>query len=325
MSHQLLRFGAALGLCLAVAAPVRAETLKFLVSWGENNKVAYMPAARFQTNLQAASKDLKLEISGPETVQPFQQMAPASAGVFDLLYTHPAYHSKGLAVATNAMKPDMEKMRSSGVFGVIDKYYQDNHNLKLLALVPVGTHGYHCYLRKPLSTAGDWKGRKIRGVSTYVGVIQALGGTAVSTTMGEVYSSLEKGVIDGACAPVNVFLATKHYEVAKYRTEPTFGQLVSMIGMNLDRWKKLTPEQQKIFIEVGKATERDTMRIGDASLEADNKQMAAAGVTVTKFPPAVAARVQLVYYSSVWELASKCCGDVGKQLHEMAKKAKLTD
>jgi len=310
---------------LAVSLPAQAETLKLLVSWGPANKVAYMPADRFRKNLATMSKDLKLTISGPETVKPFQQMAPLSSGVFDILYSHPAYHSKGLAVVTNAMKPDMEKMRSSGVFGAIDKFYQDNHNMKVLALVPVGTHGYHCYLRKPLSAAGDWKGRKIRGVSTYVGVIKELGGTAVSTTMPEVYSALDKGVIDGACAPVNVFRATKHFEVAKYRTEPTFGQLVSMIGMNLDRWKKLSPAHRKTLIEVGKATERDGMRIGDASLATDNAAIAKSGVKVTKFPAKTAARIRSVYNSSVWALADKCCGGIGKKLHDMAKKAQLTD
>ena len=323
MTRQLIRVGAAIVLSVALTAPVQAETLKFLVSWGPNNVVAHMPAAEFAKNLKAANTDLTTEISGPETVPPFEQMTPVSTGVFDLLYTHPAYHSKGLAVVTNAMKPDTDKIRSSGVFAAIDDYYQKNHNMKLLALVPVGTHGYHCYLREPLSADGDWKGRKIRGVSTYVGVIKELGGAPVSTTMGEVYSSLEKGVIDGACAPINVFRATKHYEVAKYRTEPTFGQLVSMIGMNLDKWKSLTDAQRATLDAVGKATEADTKRIGDESLEVDNKAMAAAGVTVTKFPDSVTKRVHSVYYSSVWDVARKCCGDAVPELEALVKKAGL--
>jgi TRAP-type C4-dicarboxylate transport system substrate-binding protein len=252
-------------------------------------------------------------------------MTPLEAGVFDLLYTHPAYHSKGLAVATNAMNGDTATMRSSGVFDKLDEFYQKAHNMKLLAIVPVGTAGYHCYLREPLSADGDWKGRKIRGVSTYVGVIEALGGVPVSTSMGEVYSALEKGVIDGACAPAAVLRATKHFEVAKYRTEPTFGSLASIIGMNLDKWNSLSDEQKKLLADVAIATEKDTIRIGDETLDEDNKAMAEAGVEVTEFPQAVTDKVNQVYYDSVWALAEECCGDDGKQLRELAKKAGLSN
>lgn len=303
--------------------PALAEKLKLLASWGANNKVAYMPAVQFEKNLQAVKSDFTVEIFGPETVPPFEQMTPASAGVFDIIYTYAAYHSKALALATNAMKPDTEKMRSSGVFDYIDQYYQKNHNLKLLAIVPVGTHGYHCYLREPLSAEGDWKGRKIRGISTYVGVIEALGGVAVSTDMGEVYSGLDKGVIDGACAPINVMRATKHYEVAKYRVEPTFGQLASLIGMNLDRWNSLTAEQKKQMVEVGKMTEADTKRIGDESLVEDEKVMVAEGLKVVQLPKEKADLVHSVYADSVWKVVIDACGDSGKELLKLTEQAGL--
>src|SRR5436305_1819307 len=81
--------------------------------------------------------------------------------------------------------------------------------------------------------------RKLLGVANQHAVIKALGGVPVVMPMGDVYTSIEKGVVDGGCAPANVMLATKHHEVAKYRVEPRFGLLVSMIGMNLDRWNKL--------------------------------------------------------------------------------------
>lgn len=300
-----------------------AEKLKLLSSWESSNKVAFMPGEQFEKNLKTISPEFSVEIFGPETVPAFEQITAASAGVFDLIYTYAAYHSKGLALATNVMKPDMERMRKSGVFDYIDNYYQKNHNLKVLAIVPVGTHGYHCYLREPLSPEGDWKGRKIRGISTYVGVIEALGGVAVSTPMGEVYSSLEKGVIDGACAPVNVFRATKHYEVAKYRVEPTFGQLSSLIAMNLDRWNSLTAQQKEAMITVGKMTETDTKRIGDESLVVDEEMMVKNGLKVVVLPKKSADLVRSVYTKSVWDFIINACGDAGKELKNISDKAEL--
>lgn len=325
---MLKKFALAAGVAasmMAYCAVAQAKELKMIVSWPESNTMAYMPGLQLKKNLEALGSDLDIQISGPETVPPFEQITPTSAGIFDLIYTYPAYHSKALTVATNAMEPDMAKIRSSGVMAYMDSYFQKNHNLKLLANVAVGSAGYHCYLRAPLSADGDWKGRKIRGVSTYVGVIEALGGVPVSTDMAEVYSSLEKGVIDGACAPQSVFNATKHFEVAKYRTEPTFGQLISYIAINLDSWNALSDSEKQALEKAAIQTEIDTIRIGNEANTADLAALADKGVKVTEFPTTIGEKVQATYYDSVWALAADCCGaDTAAELRKLALDAGLT-
>ena len=316
--------GAAIALVLS--SPSQAQTFTMLTSWGPNNTTAFMPAAQFQKNLEAASgKKLVLKISGPEAVPPFEQLQPVSSGAFDILYTHPAYHPKGLVGVAEILPFDLQKIRSSGIWDAIDKFYQKTHNMKLLAMVPVGTEGYHCYLRAPLSAQGDWAGRKLRGVSNQHAVIRALGGVPVVLPMGDVYTSIEKGVVDGACAPANVMLATKHHEVAKYRVEPRFGLLVSSITMNLDRWNKLTKAEHDQLLAAGAQTEKDTARIGDEILARENKTLDGLGVQVVKLSPEKAKQIQSLFSSSNWELAVQCCGDAGKELRELARKAKLAD
>jgi TRAP-type C4-dicarboxylate transport system substrate-binding protein len=326
MLRRLTLATAAITLAVGLAAPAQAKTLKFLVSWGANNTMAHLPAAQLKKNVEAMDVDLELEISGPETVPPAEQLAPASTGVFDMIYTYPAYHSKGITIATNAMEADMDKMRSSGVFDFMDKYMQENHNLKLLANVSIGDAGYHCYLREPLDDDGMWNGRKIRSVPTYDAVIKLLGGTPVTAMMPEVYSSLEKGVFDGACAPQSVFRATKHYEVAPYRTEPTFGSLVSYIAVNLDTWNGLTDAEREALNQAAIKTEKDTIRIGNETIGGDLEAMAAEGVEVTTFPPDIAKKVSSTYYDSIWGLTAKCCGEeTANELRGIARDAGLTN
>ena len=45
----------------------------------------------------------------------------------------------------------------------IDKYYQKHNNLKVIGIAAASNQGYHIFTKKPLSEAGDLKGRKIRG------------------------------------------------------------------------------------------------------------------------------------------------------------------
>jgi TRAP-type transport system periplasmic protein len=307
------------------AAPAEAQSYKMLGGWSESNVMAYMPGKVFKEIAEKASGGkIKITISGPEAVKPFEQMQPVTAGAFDLIYTHGTYHDKGLSGVAEILPFGPDKLRASGVWAGIDEHYQKTHNLKLLALVSIGSKGYHCYLSKPLSEKGDWTGRRLRGVANQHAVIQALGGVPVVMDMGEVYSSMEKGVVDGACAPGFVFEATKHYEVAKYRVEPLFGLLVSMIGMNLDVWNRLAKDQQALFADVGAQTERETARIGDDALDAQNKRLAEKGVQVQTLPKDKGELLQGTFTDSNWGFVEKCCGDTGKKLRELAVKAGLS-
>jgi TRAP-type transport system periplasmic protein len=322
---MLKKFCVILGVGAALAVgPAHATTLNMIVSWPETNTMAYMPGKQLKENIEALDAGIEVNINGPETVPPFEQIGPTSAGVFDIIYTHPAYHDRAITNVTNILQPNMELIRSAGIFDYMDEYMQENHNLKLLANVAVGTAGYHCYLREPLSDDGDWSGRRIRGVATYVPVIEALGGAALNTDMSEVYSGLERGVVDGACAPQSVLRATRHYEVAPYRTEPTFGQLVSYIAINLDSWNSLTDEQRDALNQAAIQTEQDTIRIGNEAIEGDLAALAEEGVEVTQFPDDKFAVLLEAYGQGVWDLVENCCGaQAAEDLREIATEAGL--
>ena len=92
-----------------------------------------------------------------------------------------------------------DQRHASGMYEAIDKGYQ-KLGLKFIAAASSATRGYHIVLRAPVSPAGDLAGRKIRGTPSYNTVINA-GGSPVVLPAGEVYSSIEKGVVDGAAWP----------------------------------------------------------------------------------------------------------------------------
>jgi TRAP-type C4-dicarboxylate transport system substrate-binding protein len=324
----MLAATAACGLAIAMSGPgaARAETIKMLSSWSANDKPTYAQALLFKKNVEEVSGGkLQIEISGPEVIPPFQQLQPVVAGIFDVLYTHGAYHagSKGLALGADAINIDVNKRHETGIWRYIDEFYQKTHRLKLLAVATQGTYGYHCYMRQPLSDQHDWKGRKIRGVISYHGVIRALGGEPVVLPIGEIYSALEKGVVDGACSPAAGMVANKHYEVAKFRLEPTFGSTNSIFVMNLGKWQRLSAEQQKMLTDAGLKTEREALKLGDDIVHEEHAELAKQGVKVEKLPPDKATLVREAWDKSQWELAVKCCGQAGVELHELARKAGL--
>jgi TRAP-type mannitol/chloroaromatic compound transport system substrate-binding protein len=130
-------FAAGVAFAIVAAGPAAAQTktLKLLSSWDRTTIAALEPVLIYQEQIAKTSGGkLAIDIKGPETVPPFQQIQPVSAGVFDILHTHGVYHagSKGLALAVDAIEPDLEKRRTSGVWNYLDTYYQKNN--KLLSL-----------------------------------------------------------------------------------------------------------------------------------------------------------------------------------------------
>lgn len=324
----IMVLAAAIGGLAMGASQVQAQTLRLLSSWAENDRPSYINGLIFQKHVKEVSDGkLTISINGPEAVPPFEQLQPVSAGVFDILYTHGAYHvgSRGLALAADSIDVDLTKRRDSGIWRFIDEYYQKTHGLKLLALTTQGTNGYHCYLRRPLSAENDWKGRKIRGVVSYHGVIRALGGEPVVLPMGEVYVGLERGVMDGSCGPAAGMLALRHYEVAKYRLEPTFGAVNVIFAINGNRWQGLSQQQQKWLLDAGQRTEVEAARVGNEIVDEERAKLAEHGVQVARLPDDKGKMIQEVWRTSQWELADKCCGEAAKQLRELARKAGMTN
>ena len=173
---------------LALMSGAEAADFRMLSSWDKTNPAVAKLAEPFAKGVEAATNgSVRFVISGPETVPPFEQLQPASTGVFPLLFTHAIYHygTTGVAVGMDAVRGDLEARRKSGMVEVLDKHYQ-KLGLKLVAVAISATKGYHIVLRAPVGPSGDLQGRKIRGTPSYHNVINMLGASPVVLPGGEV-------------------------------------------------------------------------------------------------------------------------------------------
>lgn len=325
---RLLTTGvAAAALAFASAASVAAADLKVLTSWNKDNWPTYAAFDMFAKKIESIGKGkVELTISGPEVVPPFEQLQPVSSGVFDILFTHGIYHagSKGLAFTFDAIDADPEKRREAGLIEYADNYYQKHNNLKMLGIVANSNHGYHIFLKEPLKD-GKFEGRKVRGTLSYHGVIRLLGGSPVVLPGGQIYTALEKGVIDGAAWPAAGMLTMKHYEVAKYKMRPTFATTNTGFYINLDKWKSLSKEEQDILTQAAMETEKDMPAEGDRILAEESAELEKHGVKETELSPEMGKKVKQTFAEGQWEIAQDCCADGANELRALAKKAGLTN
>lgn len=325
---RLLAYTIAVGALALVPGFADAQTkLKLLSSWDRTNFATFEAGLVFADEVKRISAGkVEIDIKGPETVPPFQQLQPVAAGAFDLLFSHGVYHagSKGLALVADAIEGDPAKRREVGITDYFDKYYQKNQKLAVLGMAVIGQHGYQLVLREALSPAGDFQGKKIRGTQSYFGVIKALGGTPVVLPGGEVYSALEKGVVDGAAWPASGVITMKWHEVAKFRMRPTFGNSTLPIWANMAAWSKLSEADRKSIMEAMISTEKIMLVRGDETFNKEEADLEKAGMKTAQLPPDKADLIKKTWVTSLWEVAQSCCADGAKDLRDLALKHNMT-
>ena len=297
------------GLALATACfaslAAQALELKVLSSFTPNNKAPWFSEQTFMAQMKEESNGrLTIKRSGPEAVPSFEQLQPVGAGVFDILITHGAYHAGTTAIgmALDGIAGDPVKRRETGVWEFVNKHYQKS-GLTTLAFVPQGTRGYHVILREPVASDGGLKGRKIRGTATYHPLIKGLGGSPVVLAPTDVYTALEKGVVDGAAFPNVGIVDMKLSEVSKFYLQPHFGISTLQIFMNTNSFNKLSAEDKKVVLEVGRKVEDIVWRDFDKMVVEEIDLMQKAGMKETRLSKENEAQMGKLFAEGIWELA----------------------
>jgi len=159
------------------------------------------------------------------------------------------------------------------------EYAQELKGLKILA-VQGGTLPGVLVRTREVHSLEDLRGLRIRVPTELLGVMRDLGADPVTMPMGEVYSSLAKGVLDAVVAPPDALKSMHFGEVAKYFTELEVprGAYPSR-AMGEKRWARLTPQDQAVLEasipiwEAALSTEtRNAVRSGQAEGRAQGVQ-----------------------------------------------------
>ncbi|PJG82035.1 TRAP transporter substrate-binding protein [Caviibacterium pharyngocola] len=158
-----------------------------------------------------------------------------------------------------------DKTQSSG-FMVLSSYVGGSRNF---------------YTKKPIYSAADLKGMKIRVISTPTTnrIIELLGASPVPIPLGEVYTALQQGVIDGAENNIPSYTSTRHMEVAKFFTENQHTSMPDYLVISNKIWNKLDEKQRAILLEAAKESEIYQQKLWDEETVKARQQAEQNGTT----------------------------------------------
>lgn len=128
---------------------------------------------------------------------------------------------------------------------------------------------------KPVRSLADFKGLRLRAQTDANDVLRQLGANPVNMPMGEVYSALAKGIIDGVVAPADTIKSLHFSEVAKHFTPIRFSRGAYPARAMSDRaWKRLPPDLQRLLAQ--------SRRTWEAALNTELLKAEAAGTDFGK-------------------------------------------
>ena len=140
-------------------------------------------------------------------------------------------------------------MRKNGIFDQINASYADK-GLYYYARTGEGVQ-YYLYSNKKIDKA-DLTGLKLRVAPIYRDFLQKQNATVVQMAPGEVYTALERGVVDGYGWPMIGIFDLGWHEKTKYRLEPGFYAIELGVVFNLASWNKLNAQQKAFLTEAGR-------------------------------------------------------------------------
>ena len=234
----------------AAPAPATAQeiTLRAVSSFAEGTEFS-KNFERFIEKVNADGKGvLKINyIGGPRAVPPFEVGNAVRTRVVDIANVTGAFYTNLMPEADGFKlngKP-MSEQRKNGTWDYINQLHNQKLNSQYLARqfhnVP-----FHIYLNKKIDKI-DFTGLKIRVTPVYRDVVEAFGGTPITTAPGEVYTALERGVVDGYGWPVTGIFDLGWDKVTKFRMEPPFYSVEVNVLVNQDVWKGLNDAQRKVL------------------------------------------------------------------------------
>jgi TRAP-type C4-dicarboxylate transport system substrate-binding protein len=255
-------------------------------------------------------------VGGPKAIPTFELANALRGGVVDLANTTTSFTTGVVpeGMVLNYTNLTMAEMRRNGVLDYLNKLFLEK-GLYYYARTGEGTP-YYIYSNKKIEKA-NLTAIKLRVAPIYREFFQKLGGTAIQIAPGEVYTALERGVVDGYGWPLIGIFDLGWHERTKYRLEPGFYAIELGVIFNANTWRKLTPQQRQFLEKQAAWLEGLNAEMATKDAPAEIKRQQDAGIQVTRLDDAEAKVFLKTAYDSAWNAIVAASPVHGPKLREM--------
>jgi len=258
---------------------------------------------------------------GPEVVPQFKQPNAVRLGSVDATLTSPSYANGIVNVSgsANYSNKQFAEIYSTGYLDLMEKVHAAK-GLVYVGELPVSQLRFHLFLRNPIKKLSDFKGMKIRVFPAIAPAVKALGASPLVLPMTEIYTAMERGIVDGFATGVSG-TAKQYKGLLGAYVEPGFYRATFHFLVNPRSWKKVpAATQAKVKNFVRKVDPTAYEASWNANLEAGYKALKDTGVQAVRFSPAEEAKFNKIVLEAAWAAVRKKAPEDGKRLQSMLMK-----
>lgn len=200
--------------------------IKFQNFWSDSLVPSY--------ELAAAAEDGRVDLANPNTNYTPERFPLSEAVSVPFLTPDPAAALAATMELYETYEPYRMEFEDDGV---IPLHWQ-----------PTGTNVIGS--TKPLTTIDELQGASVRSASYYAEGMGELGANPITMPLGDVYQSVDTGVVDAWMTPMENAVQFSLAEVTPYMQDPGMGPTsLSIILMNKDTFDGLLPDDQQVLLD----------------------------------------------------------------------------
>ena len=201
----------------------------------------------------------------------------------------------------------LESFSAKGVVGV--------------ALWPNGRKNFTS--NKPLDDVGAFGGQKFRVMDSKILIEQfdALGASAIALPFGELYTSLQTGVVDGQENPLDTIQRMKFHEVQKYLVVSEHGAMEDVVLFNPIWWQSLPEEHRTVIIDAFQQVIPELRAHKAAAVEAALLAIKESGINIRTASAEEKAELRTKMYEKARNAYIERAGNAGQDLITVYEKA----
>ena len=259
---------------------------------------------------------------GPEIMPPFKQAEGVRNGSVDMTYTSPSYY-QGLVPTSGTMNLSYKTYAEIAATNYHERMTELHAEKDLIFLgeIPATQLNFVIYMGEEVSSLEDLIGKRIRVFPTLLPIVKALGAEPIVMGMGDIFTAMERGTIDGYMQ--GPLAQAKQFEgLVKTVIFPGVYRAGFPVLINKDTWGMMSTDlQQRLttFLRDDFAPRMDYIWGDDIT---DNiAQMKAAGFKILVLPADEAARYEQLAMDAAWAVTAANAGDeVAAELRGMLDK-----
>lgn len=292
---------------MSLYAPISSAepiVLKGMTPWTQDYPSS-KPFFMFQKLVEErlAGKVTLKYLGGPEVVPSFEQFEALRNGVADFIIGAAAYYRAQVPEASAmllATKPPQE-MRETGYFDLMRKIHMDKGGVVYLGnLTGVASAGFRLYMNKKID-GPDLTGMKIRVSPVYIPLVEGLGGIPVNMPTTEIYTAIDRGVVDGFGQTYIGIMDFALHEVTKYVIDIPFYSKDNAMLMNAKVFESLPEDIRAELEDIASEVEKMMVELVTEEMAHEDDNLKEAGLEFITFNEADTKKYLDAAYDLRWE------------------------